>query len=110
MKNLKSQPIIVDRNTKISKRSSNSFKYVELGFDIGKIRERNFIKLRLKMKNLGGFIIMKIVLKKSPSIKSTIIRTNNRLEKGWTNRTINPYANDVIKLLPFEIFRSRCFR
>ena len=109
MKNLKSQSIIGDRSTKISKRSSNSFKFVAIGFDIGEIQKRNFIKLRLKMENPGGFIILKIVLKTSPTIKSTIIGTNNGLEKGWTNRTINPCANDVIKSLLFGILRGRCF-
>ena len=106
MKNLESQSIIGDGSAKISKRSSNSFKFIAIRFHIGKIGWRNVIKLRLKMKNSRGLTILKVVLKTSPSIKGTFIRTNYRLKERWTNRAINPCANNVIKTWPFEIFRT----
>ena len=62
-----------------------------------------------KMKNARGFIILKIIINASPSIKCTIFGTDNRLEKRGTYRTINPCANNIIKPLSFEVFSNRRF-
>ena len=110
MENLKSQSIVGDRNTKIVKRSSNILKFITISLHIRESSKRNIIELRLKVKNTRGFVTLKIVLNASPSIKSTIIGTDNQFKKGGTKSTINPCTNNVIKTFPIEVFGDRCFR
>ena len=109
MKNLKSQPIVRNRSAKIVKGSSKILKFVTISLHIRKISKGNIIEFGLKMKNTRSFIVLKIILNVSPSIKSTIIGTDNRCNKRRTDSTMNPRAENIIKTLPFGVLRNRCF-
>ena len=73
-----------------------------------KVRKGEIIELGFKMKDTGSSIVLKIVFKAIPSIKSTIFGTNNRGKKRRTNSAINPCANNIIETLPLGILSIRC--
>ena len=80
MKDLKSQMIIRDGSAKIIESKHKILKFITISLHIREARKGEFIKLGFKMKNAGSLIVLKIILKAVPSIKSTIIVTNYRLE------------------------------
>ena len=105
---MKSQLIIGDGATKVVKGSGKGLEFIIISLWIWETRERGIIKLRLKVENTESFIILKIIFDAVPSIKGTILKENNSLKKSATNSTINSYANNIIKTLPFvSTWRSK---
>lgn len=109
-KELHSQSIIGNSSAEMVEGSSNGVDFGAIGFDIRKIFKFDIIKLDFKMKNAGGFIILKILHNAIPCILSIIIGMNNTFEKVNTYGSIKPSPNYIIKALPFGIGRGGWLR